>query len=64
MNAKGLREEFEKDLKWLQDNCKHEKSQLMEYQYVPGHFGGMVMVCDRCEKILESMDANHSQAKL
>lgn len=54
MTAKELRDKFEADLKELQDNCEHIKSEWLEHHFAPGHFGGMVRVCDNCEKILES----------
>ena len=56
-SAKGLREEFDKDMQWLQDNCKHEKSEWMGEEWAPGHgTGRVVKVCDCCEKIVESTD--------
>lgn len=53
MTAKELREQFNKDIQNLQDNCVHEKSTWMDYMWAPGHFGLPVRVCDYCEKILE-----------
>ena len=51
--AKKLREEFETKLKTLQDDCPHTQSEWMDYMWAPGHFGGKVQVCLRCEKTLE-----------
>lgn len=53
MTAEELRDKFEKDLKELQDACKHEESEWMEDYWAPGHYSGMVNVCNYCEKILE-----------
>lgn len=54
MTAQQLRDKLEEDLKELQNNCIHEKSSNMEYQFAPGHSTGlMVKVCDHCEKILK-----------
>jgi hypothetical protein len=51
--AKELRDEFEKDLKELQDNCPHTESTWMDSMWAPGHFGPRVRVCKECDKILE-----------
>lgn len=60
MTAKQLREDFEKDLKWLQDNCKHVETEILDYAWAPGHFSGLVCSCKNCEKILDNINANHS----
>lgn len=52
MNAQELREIYDRDLKELQYNCKHEKSEWMQYSWAPGHMGAMVLVCECCEKTL------------
>jgi hypothetical protein len=51
--AEELREEFNKKLAQLQDECPHEKKKWMDWMWAPGHFWGEVLVCLRCEKILE-----------
>lgn len=61
VSAKGLREEYSKDLKWLQDNCNHENLEWMQDEFAPGHSTGkLVKVCANCEKVLDSMYANNS----
>lgn len=54
MTAKELRTKFDIDLKQLQDNCPHKKTELLEYHYAPGHFGGMILLCTNCEKRLDA----------
>lgn len=51
--AKELREKFEKDLKELQDNCKHKDTEWLPNLFAPGHFHGQVKVCKKCSKRLE-----------
>jgi hypothetical protein len=50
--ASDLRDKFEAKLKLLQDNCPHKETQVMQYMWAPGHFGGHVEVCKECEKII------------
>jgi hypothetical protein len=52
-SAKKLREEFNKKLRTLQDNCQHQVTQVMPYEWAPGHYGGDVEVCLFCEKIVK-----------
>jgi len=52
--AKQLRDKFEKDLKQLQDNCKHEPSDWMEHVWAPSHYSGFqVKQCNNCWKIIK-----------
>lgn len=51
--AQKLRNELKEKLADLQEFCSHEKSTWMQSMWAPGHFGGWVKVCDRCEKILK-----------
>lgn len=60
MTAKDLRAKFEKDLEELQKNCPHKSSTEMVYSYAPGHFTGMVTVCDTCEYIISKKEPNQS----
>ena len=53
-SAKKLRDKFDGALAKMQRLCRHKKSSWMEYHWAPGHFDGMVRVCDNCEKILEA----------
>ena len=54
MTAKNLRKKCEKDIKRLQETCNHPKSIWMEQQWATAHGTGvMVLVCNRCEKILK-----------
>ena len=53
MTAKRLRAKFDRDLKKLQDECSHKKTNWMPFMWAMGHFGADVKVCDRCEKILD-----------
>lgn len=52
MTAQELREKFERDLEELQKKCKHEKSEKVLWEYGPGHYGEVVNLCVRCEKVL------------
>ncbi len=60
MTAKELREKFEYNLKKLQDSCNHENLCYLPYHFAPGHYSHMVNVCDNCEKIIETSNANNS----
>ena len=52
--AEKLREEYEKKLKALQETCPHPKTEWMRQMWAPGHMSpGEVLVCLRCEKILD-----------
>ena len=51
--AKKLRDKFNADLAKLQEECDHLESSWMPYMWAPGHFSGDVLVCSRCQKILE-----------
>ena len=53
ITAEKLRKNYEKKLSELQKNCTHKKSKWMEYQWAPGHSYGEVLVCERCDKILD-----------
>ena len=52
--AKQLREKYESDLKKLQEKCSHEKSTWMDNMVYPGHIYGAVLVCDVCDKVIDS----------
>lgn len=56
MNAQELRLKFEIDLAELQEKCKHEQVETMQYSYAPGHFGAMVKVCLNCDKVLDETE--------
>lgn len=60
MDAKTLKKIYELNLKELQDSCPHEKTTDMEYHFAPGHFGGMVTVCDNCDKVIKKLEPNHN----
>lgn len=52
--AEKLRQKLEVELEQLQQGCSHEKSSWMDCEWAPGHSsGGVVLVCDECEKILD-----------
>lgn len=51
--AQQLRDKFEEELAKLQADCLHENITEMPYSYAPGHFAGMVNVCDECDKIIK-----------
>lgn len=56
MTAQELRDKFEFELSQLQLACPHEKTEVIEYSYAPGHFtGSMVEVCKNCEKVLRKV---------
>ena len=49
-----MRERHEKEIRELQDNCKHEElSDWMNFMWAPGHFDGKVKICNFCEKVIE-----------
>lgn len=52
--AEDLRKECEAAINSLQARCPHSKVEWMEHHFAPGHYGGMVLVCNRCEYILEN----------
>lgn len=48
-----LQETFDKQVKFLQDTCPHEKTQWMEHWWAMGHSSGYkVEVCLNCNKTL------------
>lgn len=49
---KQIRERHKKEIDDYQSSCEHEKVTQMPYMWAHGHFGGDVLVCDRCEKIV------------
>lgn len=53
MTAEDLRKQYEYKLKELQESCSHDKTTEMMSSWAPGHYGGMVKVCDVCEKVIE-----------
>lgn len=55
--ASELREKFNSDLIELQNNCKHENCELLDYEFAPGHFSGMkINICKICEKVVPIND--------
>jgi len=70
MTAKELYEKYEKDLKDLQDNCKHgDVSDWLTYYWAPGHSNSEAKQCNICHKIMETRNDwesmnNQLQAKL
>jgi hypothetical protein len=52
--AKKIREEFERRLSHLQESCDHEKSRWTRMERTPGQSPKQTLVCQRCEKILET----------
>lgn len=53
-NAKELQDQFDKDLKQLQENCKHQPSDWVEKYAFPMHSTGYkIKYCHICEKELE-----------
>jgi len=52
MTYKKLAKKFEKDVKELQANCPHTKTEWMKYAWAPGHINGEVLLCLRCNKDL------------
>ena len=57
ITAKELKEKYDKDLKELQENCKHEDiTHWINSMYAPGHYGvWKVKQCNSCWKILQRM---------
>ncbi len=52
--AKKIRAEFETRLSHLQESCNHEKSKWTRTKPALGHSSRQTLVCQRCEKILET----------
>jgi hypothetical protein len=52
--AKKIREEFERRLSHLQESCNHEKSRWTIMEPKPGQGSRQTLVCQRCEKMLET----------
>jgi hypothetical protein len=52
--AKKIREEFERRLSHLQESCNHERSKWTKIGRTPGGGSRQTLVCQRCEKILET----------
>jgi len=55
--AKRIREEFERRLSHLQESCSHEKSRWTRVERTPGHGSRQTLVCQRCDKTLETKNA-------
>lgn len=50
-----IRERHKKEIEQFQEACPHTNRQWLEYHWAPGHFSGqMNLVCNRCEKTLET----------
>ncbi len=60
--AQTIREEFDRRLSHLQESCKHENSRWTEKERTLGHGSGQVLVCLRCEKILETRNPKEQEA--
>jgi len=52
-NINEMNKRHDKEIKQLQELCKHKKSKWMPYMWAPGHYGGDVETCDFCGKILK-----------
>lgn len=53
-NIQQMRERHEREIKALQDACRHEKiSDWMPFEWAPGHIAGEVRVCETCGKTVE-----------
>jgi hypothetical protein len=52
--ARLIREEFERRLSHLQESCSHERSKWTRVRHTPGRGFGQILVCQRCEKIVET----------
>jgi len=55
--AKKIREEFERRLSHLQESCNHEKFRWTRMERMPSHGSRQTLVCQRCEKILETKNS-------
>ena len=55
ISAKKLKEEYERKLKDLQNECSHNDiSEWMEHSWAPAHFSGFQLKqCNYCWKIIE-----------
>jgi transcription elongation factor Elf1 len=57
VTAKDIRVKCEEDIKKLQEVCNHPKSTWCLECWAVGHTTGRsVLVCDICEKVLETKD--------
>jgi len=60
----GLKEEFEKKVKELQEKCPHKKTYWAEHWWALAHSSGYkVRVCKRCHKILEEKPTREEREK-
>lgn len=59
--AQTLTEEFDRRLFHLQESCKHESSKWTRKERALGHGSGQVLVCLRCEKILETRSSKEQK---
>jgi hypothetical protein len=50
---KEMRARHESEIIQLQDACPHVETRWMPYMYAPGHYGGMVLVCLACDKVID-----------
>ena len=49
-----LQEQFEQDVKDLQEHCKHKPSKWMDFMWAPGHFSPYkIKTCHICGKIVD-----------
>ena len=53
-NINKMRKRHEKEIKKLQKYCNHPTSEWIDYMWAPGHFAGKKLICDFCEKELDS----------
>jgi hypothetical protein len=52
-NIERMKERHAREIKKLQETCKHKKATWMPSMWAPGHMGPNVKVCSNCGKELD-----------
>jgi len=56
--AKAMRARHAREIAVLQKQCKHPTPEWMPYEWAPGHLAADVLVCRKCEKMLNEKKRN------
>ena len=54
-----LKKDFDHAVQQLQDICPHKKTQKMPEMWAPGHIGDTVLVCLKCNKVIQRWEPNY-----
>ena len=50
---KQMRGRHEREIKQLRDECPHDETEVLPYEWAVGHRDGFVRACKECGQILE-----------